>query len=49
MKRDAKVEGLEDNPVKYALSKAYCGSPEALALLPIVTPQGKRLSMLIVC
>jgi len=39
------VEGLERYPVNMRYPQAYRGSPEALALLPIVTPQGKRIAL----
>ena len=39
------VEGLERYPVNMRYPQSYRASPEALALLPIVTPQGKRIAL----
>jgi len=39
------VEGLERYPVNIRYPQSYRASPEALALLPIVTPQGKRIAL----
>ena len=39
------VEGLERYPINLRYPQDYRNSPEALALLPIVTPQGLRISL----
>ncbi|MBT0587021.1 efflux RND transporter permease subunit [Alteromonas oceanisediminis] len=39
------VEGLERYPVNIRYPQSYRSSPESLALLPIVTPQGKRIAL----
>jgi Cu(I)/Ag(I) efflux system membrane protein CusA/SilA len=39
------VEGLERYPVNIRYPQSYRASPEALALLPIVTPRGKRIAL----
>ena len=39
------VEGLERYPVNMRYPQSYRTSPETLALLPIVTPQGKRIAL----
>jgi Cu(I)/Ag(I) efflux system membrane protein CusA/SilA len=39
------VEGLERYPVNMRYPQSYRASPEALALLPLVTPQGKRIAL----
>ncbi|MFQ3251192.1 MAG: Cu(I)/Ag(I) efflux system membrane protein CusA/SilA [Glaciecola sp.] len=39
------VEGLERYPVNIRYPQSYRSSPEALSLLPIVTPQGKRIAL----
>jgi Cu(I)/Ag(I) efflux system membrane protein CusA/SilA len=39
------VEGLERYPVNIRYPQSYRASPETLALLPIVTPQGKRIAL----
>jgi Cu(I)/Ag(I) efflux system membrane protein CusA/SilA len=39
------VEGLERYPVNMRYPQSYRASPETLALLPIVTPQGKRIAL----
>jgi Cu(I)/Ag(I) efflux system membrane protein CusA/SilA len=39
------VEGLERYPVNIRYPQSYRSSPEALALLPIVTVQGKRIAL----
>ncbi|MFT6330427.1 MAG: Cu(I)/Ag(I) efflux system membrane protein CusA/SilA [Bermanella sp.] len=39
------VEGLERYPVNIRYPQSYRASPEALGLLPIVTPQGKRIAL----
>ncbi|WP_412971577.1 efflux RND transporter permease subunit [Glaciecola sp. MF2-115] len=39
------VEGLERYPVNIRYPQSYRSSPEALELLPIVTPQGKRIAL----
>ena len=39
------VEGLERYPVNVRYSQDYRDSPEQLALLPIVTPNGQRISL----
>ena len=39
------VEGLERYPVNIRYPQSYRSSPEALALLPIVTPQGKHIAL----
>ncbi|NDV92627.1 CusA/CzcA family heavy metal efflux RND transporter [Alteromonas sp. 345S023] len=39
------VEGLERYPVNVRYPQSYRSSPESLSLLPIVTPQGKRIAL----
>mgnify|MGYP001383583996 FL=1 len=39
------VEGLERYPVNIRYPQSYRSSPESLSLLPIVTPQGKRIAL----
>ena len=39
------VEGLERYPVNIRYPQSYRSSPELLSLLPIVTPQGKRIAL----
>jgi Cu(I)/Ag(I) efflux system membrane protein CusA/SilA len=39
------VEGLERYPVNIRYPQDYRSSPEQLALLPIVTPQGQRIAL----
>ncbi|GAC27587.1 efflux RND transporter permease subunit [Brumicola pallidula] len=39
------VEGLERYPVNIRYPQSYRASPETLAILPIVTPQGKRIAL----
>jgi len=39
------VEGLERYPVNVRYPQSYRSSPQALSLLPIVTPQGKRIAL----
>ena len=39
------VEGLERYPVNVRYPQSYRDSPKQLALLPIVTPQGKRIAL----
>jgi Cu(I)/Ag(I) efflux system membrane protein CusA/SilA len=39
------VEGLERYPVNIRYPQSYRASPETLALLPIVTPQGKHIAL----
>lgn len=39
------VEGLERYPINVRYPQSYRASPEALSLLPIVTPQGKRIAL----
>jgi Cu(I)/Ag(I) efflux system membrane protein CusA/SilA len=39
------VEGLDRYPVKLRYPQSYRDSPEALSLLPIVTPNGQRISL----
>jgi Cu(I)/Ag(I) efflux system membrane protein CusA/SilA len=39
------VEGLERYPVSIRYPQAYRDSPEQLALLPIVTPDGQRIAL----
>ena len=39
------VEGLERYPVNIRYPQSYRSSPQALSLLPIVTPQGKRIAL----
>ena len=39
------VEGLERYPVNVRYPQDYRDSPEALALLPIITPAGQRISL----
>ena len=39
------VEGLERYPVNLRYPQDYRNSPEQLALLPIVTPNGQRISL----
>ncbi len=39
------VEGLERYPVNIRYPQSYRASPESLGLLPIVTPQGKRIAL----
>ncbi|MCJ8273004.1 MAG: CusA/CzcA family heavy metal efflux RND transporter, partial [Psychrosphaera sp.] len=39
------VEGLERYPVNIRYPQEYRDSPEALSLLPIVTPSGQRISL----
>ncbi len=39
------VEGLERYPVNLRYPQDYRNSPEQLSLLPIVTPQGQRISL----
>jgi len=39
------VEGLERYPVNLRYPQFYRDSPEALALLPIITPQGERITL----
>lgn len=39
------VEGLERYPVNIRYPQSYRSSPESLSLLPVVTPQGKRISL----
>ncbi|WP_371194572.1 efflux RND transporter permease subunit [Glaciecola sp. SC05] len=39
------VEGLERYPVNVRYPQSYRSSPEALSLLPIVTPQGQRIAL----
>ncbi len=45
MKVTQSVEGLERYPVNIRYPQSYRASPEALGLLPIVTPQGKRIAL----
>ncbi|CAI4162882.1 MAG: efflux RND transporter permease subunit [Pseudomonadota bacterium] len=39
------VEGLERYPVNIRYPQSYRSSPESLSLLPVVTPQGKRIAL----
>jgi Cu(I)/Ag(I) efflux system membrane protein CusA/SilA len=39
------VEGLERYPVNLRYPQAYRNSPEQLALLPVVTPNGQRIAL----
>jgi Cu(I)/Ag(I) efflux system membrane protein CusA/SilA len=39
------VEGLERYPVNVRYPQSYRNSPEQLALLPIVTPEGQRITL----
>jgi Cu(I)/Ag(I) efflux system membrane protein CusA/SilA len=39
------VEGLERYPVNVRYPQSYRSSPQALSLLPIVTPDGKRIAL----
>ena len=39
------VEGLERYPVNVRYPQSYRSSPQALSLLPIVTPKGKRIAL----
>jgi Cu(I)/Ag(I) efflux system membrane protein CusA/SilA len=39
------VEGLERYPVNLRYPQDYRSSPEQLSLLPIVTPDGQRISL----
>ncbi|MGY0642638.1 MAG: efflux RND transporter permease subunit, partial [Paraglaciecola chathamensis] len=39
------VEGLERYPVNVRYPQSYRSSPQALSLLPIVTPQGQRIAL----
>ncbi len=39
------VEGLERYPVNVRYPQSYRSSPQTLSLLPIVTPQGKRIAL----
>jgi Cu(I)/Ag(I) efflux system membrane protein CusA/SilA len=45
MKVTQSVEGLERYPVNIRYPQSYRASPESLGLLPIVTPQGKRIAL----
>jgi Cu(I)/Ag(I) efflux system membrane protein CusA/SilA len=39
------VEGLERYPVNVRYPQSFRSSPQALSLLPIITPQGKRIAL----